>query len=135
MAQGRPAEPSAPASGQGRLHCSGIREAITLQMQQVHYFLALCEELNFTRAGRRCGVSQPTLTNAISALERELGGALFQRRPSIALTGLGRMVWPYLDEIARSANQAREVARLLTPRPDGDRSARRAMDSSEHAPN
>jgi DNA-binding transcriptional LysR family regulator len=104
-------------------------------MQQVHYFLALCKELNFTRAGRRCGVSQPTLTNAIIALERELGGALFQRRPSIALTGLGRMVWPYLDEIARSANQAREVARLLTPRPDDHRSARRAMDNSGHPSN
>jgi DNA-binding transcriptional LysR family regulator len=86
-----------------------------LQMQQVHYFLALCEELSFTRAGRRCGVSQPTLTNAIIALEQELGGALFQRKPSIALTGLGRMVRPYLDEIARSADHVREVARSLAP--------------------
>ena len=61
-----------------------------MQMQQVHYFLALCEELSFTRAARRCGISQPSLTSAIGALERELGGALFQRKPSIALTGLGR---------------------------------------------
>ena len=106
-----------------------------MQMQQVHYFPALCEELNFTRAGRRCGVSQPTLTNAIIALEREMGGALFHRKPSIALTGLGRMVWPYLDEIARSANQVREVARSLTPRPDSDRSVGQAVASSEHAPN
>src|SRR4029453_6976428 len=86
-------------------------------MQQIHYFLALCEELNFTCAARRCGVSQPSLSNAISALERELGGALFDRKPSIALTGLGRMVRPYLDEIARNADHAREVARTLTPRP------------------
>jgi LysR family hydrogen peroxide-inducible transcriptional activator len=68
-----------------------------LEMQQVQYFLVLCEELNFSRAGRRCGVSQPTLTNAISALERELGGALFHRKPSIGLTELGRVVRPYLD--------------------------------------
>jgi Bacterial regulatory helix-turn-helix protein, lysR family len=34
-------------------------EATPLQMQQVHYFLALCEELSFTRAARRCGISQP----------------------------------------------------------------------------
>jgi LysR family hydrogen peroxide-inducible transcriptional activator len=78
------------------------REAITMQMQQVRYFLALCEELNFTRAARRCGVSQPSLTTAISVLERELGGALFDRKPSIALTALGRVVRPYLDEIARA---------------------------------
>ncbi len=102
-----------------------------MQMQQVHYFLALCEELNFTCAARRCGVSQPSLTTAISALERNLGGALFYRKPSIALTGLGRMVRPYLDEIARNADRAREVARTLT-RSDADRSARQAVDSSEH---
>jgi len=100
-------------------------------MQQVHYFLALCEEFNFTRAARRCGVSQPSLTTAIGALERELGGALFHRKPSIALTALGRMVRPYLDEIARNADQAREVARMLKPRPDAGRSARQAVDSLE----
>src|SRR2546426_5291119 len=102
-----------------------------MQMQQVRYFLALCEELNFTRAARCCGISQPSLTTAISALERELGGALFHRKPSIALTGLGRMVRPYLDEIARNADHAREVARTLTPRPVADRSGRQAVDNSE----
>ena len=110
------------------------REA-TLQIQQVHYFMALCEELNFTCAARRCGISQPSLSNAISALERELGGALFHRKPSIALTGLGRMVRPYLDEIARNADHAREVARTLTPRPSVHRSARQAVESSEHPSN
>jgi len=99
-----------------------------MQMQQVRYFLALCEELNFTRAARRCGVSQPSLTTAISALEGELGGALFDRKPSIVLTGLGRVVRPYLDEIAHNADYAREVARTLTPRPVADRSTRQAVD-------
>ena len=105
-----------------------------MQMQQVHYFLALCEELNFTRAGR-CGVSQPTLTNAIIALEQELGGALFDRKPTIALTRLGCVVRPYLDEIARNADHAREVARTLTPRPDGYRSTRQAADKFERPSN
>ena len=84
-------------------------------MQQVYYFLALGEELNFTRAARRCGISQPTLTTAVSALERELGGALFHRKPAIALTGLGHRVRPYLDEIARNADHDHEVARTLMP--------------------
>ena len=84
-------------------------------MHQVGYFLTLCEELSFTRAARRCGVSQPSLTTAIGALERDLGGALFHRKPSIALTGLGRMVRPYLDEIARNADHDHEVARTLMP--------------------
>ena len=106
-----------------------------MQMQQIHYFLVLCQELSFTRAARRCGVAQPSLTTAIGALERELGGALFDRKPSIALTALGRVVRPYLDEIARNAEHAREVARTLTPRPIADRSARQAVDSSEHLSN
>jgi len=104
-------------------------------MHQVHYFLTLCEELSFTRAARRCGISQPSLTTAISALERELGGALFHRKPSIALTGLGCMVRPYLDEIARNANHAREAARALTPRPVAGRSAHQAVDRSEQSSN
>lgn len=96
----------------------------TMEMQQVQYFVALCEELNFSRAARRRGVSQPTLTNAIIALERELGGALFHRKPSIALTELGRVMRPYLDEIVRNADQVREVARTLIPHAIDDRSAR-----------
>ena len=82
-----------------------------MQMHQVRYFLALREERSFTRAARRSGVSQPSLTTAISALEQELGGKLFQRRPLVALTGLGHALAPYLEHIAHNANRAHEVAR------------------------
>jgi len=88
-----------------------------MQMHQIRYFLALCEERNFTRAAGRCGVSQPSLTNAIIALERELGGALFQRKPLIALTALGRAIQPYLDRIAQNAAHAREAAQALADVP------------------
>ena len=90
-----------------------------MEMHQVLYFLAVCEELSFCRAARRCGVSQPSLSNAISALEQYLGGALFLRKPSIALTGLGRAIRPYLEEIARNADGAREAAQALVLRPAG----------------
>jgi LysR family hydrogen peroxide-inducible transcriptional activator len=61
-----------------------------MEMHQIRYFLALCEERNFTRAAKRCGVAQPSLTNAIKYLERELGQALFYRsRTGAALTPLG----------------------------------------------
>jgi hypothetical protein len=51
------------------------------------------------------------------------------------LTGLGHRVLPYLDDIARSADGAREVARTLMPRAAADRSARQAADSSQHPSN
>jgi DNA-binding transcriptional LysR family regulator len=93
----------------------GKKGFATMEMHQIRYFLALCEELNFTRAARRCGVTQPSLTNAIRALERELGAAVFIRKPRIDLTELGRAVRPYLQEIAQNAQSAREMARMLAP--------------------
>ena len=87
-----------------------------MQMHQIRYFLAICEERSVTRAARRCSVSQPSLTNAIIALERELGGALFERRRGMALTALtalGRDVHPYLQRIAENADLARDIAQSL----------------------
>jgi DNA-binding transcriptional LysR family regulator len=85
-------------------------------MHQIRYFLALCEECNFTRAAKRSGVSQPSLTNGIGALERELGGALFHRKP-VALTALGHAIQPYLRRIAETANHARETAQAFVRAP------------------
>jgi DNA-binding transcriptional LysR family regulator len=53
-----------------------------LETSQIQYFVALCAELNFTRAAKRCGVSQPSLSNGIKALESDFGGPLFRRAPS-----------------------------------------------------
>ena len=61
----------------------------------------------------RCGVSQPSLTNAIIALEQELGGALFQRKPTVALTMLGHVIHPYLDQIGENVQHAREAAQAM----------------------
>jgi LysR family hydrogen peroxide-inducible transcriptional activator len=41
-----------------------------MQMHKIRYFLALCEQRSFTRAAGRSGISQPSLTNAIGALEK-----------------------------------------------------------------
>ncbi|HEY7229940.1 MAG TPA: LysR family transcriptional regulator [Pseudolabrys sp.] len=73
-----------------------------MEIAQCRYFLALCQEGNFTRAAKRCGVAQPSLTRAIRKLERELGAPLFVRRPDCTkLTPFGRQVFPYFDAIAR----------------------------------
>ena len=90
------------------------RRGERMQIHQIRYFLALCEERSFTRAARRSGVSQPSLTNAIAVLEKELGGALFNRRPAVALTALGNAVFPHFERIGEHAKHAAEVARVLT---------------------
>jgi LysR family hydrogen peroxide-inducible transcriptional activator len=83
-----------------------------VELQQIRYFLALAEELNFRRAARRCNVSQPSVTNAIKALERELGAPLFRRqKPRIALSEFGHAVRPHLARIADEVDHVREAAR------------------------
>jgi DNA-binding transcriptional LysR family regulator len=83
-----------------------------MEMHQVRYFLALCEELNFTRAAERCNVAQPSLTRAIRLLEEELGGALFHReRANTHLSELGRTLKPYLEQVYARAEDAKREAR------------------------
>jgi molybdenum-dependent DNA-binding transcriptional regulator ModE len=78
--------------------------AALMEMHQVRYFLVLCEEGSFTRAARRCGVAQPSLTNAIKRLERDLGAALFDRsRTGAALTPFGAALQCHFARIEQSA--------------------------------
>ena len=82
-----------------------------MEMHQVRYFLAIAEELNFTRAAETCNVSQSTMTRAIRLLEQELGGMLLSReRNQSQLTELGRMVLPYMQQIWSQATEAKRKA-------------------------
>jgi DNA-binding transcriptional LysR family regulator len=86
-----------------------------MEMHQVRYFLAVCDELNFTRAAEKCHVAQPSLTRAIKLLEDELGGPLFHReRANTHLSELGRMVRPYLSEVYDQAQTAKRQAQDFT---------------------
>jgi len=67
-----------------------------MDVNQIIYFLTLCEELHFTRAAKRCGISQPSLTNAIRALEQEFGGKLLHRKPKPRLSQLGQHAQAHL---------------------------------------
>jgi LysR family transcriptional regulator, hydrogen peroxide-inducible genes activator len=83
-----------------------------MEMHQVRYFLAVADELNFTRAAEACHVSQPALSRAIQQLEEELGGLLFRReRARTGLTELGRIVLPHLEQLYAEVQQAKRRAR------------------------
>lgn len=82
-----------------------------MEMQQVRYFIAVKDTLNFTRAAEQCNVSQPSLTRAIQMLESELGGPLFNReRANTHLTELGRIMEPYLSDVAKQVTEAKKHA-------------------------
>jgi molybdenum-dependent DNA-binding transcriptional regulator ModE len=80
--------------------------------EQIGYFLALAEEGSFIRAAPRCGISQPSMTNAIKSLEAALGGSLFVRTGiGSALTAFGRQMYPVLERLHRDRQQVLELAR------------------------
>lgn len=51
-----------------------------MNFQQIRFVQAIVDTGSFTKAAERCFVTQPTLSNAISQLETELGGEIFHRR-------------------------------------------------------
>jgi DNA-binding transcriptional LysR family regulator len=64
--------------------------------RDLRYFVAVAEELHFTRAAERMYVSQPALSKQIRALERQLGAPLFRRdRQGVSLTAAGEALLPY----------------------------------------
>jgi LysR family hydrogen peroxide-inducible transcriptional activator len=71
-----------------------------MDIHHIKYFLAVCEELNFTRGAERCNVTQPALSRAVQQLEDEVGGLLFRREHNLTqLTDLGHLMRPRLQQI------------------------------------
>ncbi|MGP3923164.1 LysR family transcriptional regulator [Streptomyces sp. 8N616] len=86
-----------------------------MQFQQLLYFVTVAETRHFTRAAERVHVAQPSLSQQIRALERELGAELFSRaRGNIALTDAGEALLPLARRILADAETARyEVQELV----------------------
>jgi LysR family hydrogen peroxide-inducible transcriptional activator len=84
-----------------------------MELQYVRYFLALCEEHHFGKAAKRCGITQPSLTNAIKRFEASFGGALFIRWPSVEPTSLALAIKPDLERILLLAERAKLKADQL----------------------
>ncbi|MFI6848318.1 LysR substrate-binding domain-containing protein [Kitasatospora sp. NBC_00085] len=79
-----------------------------MQLQQLRYFLAVAETRHFTRAADAAHVAQPSLSQQIRALERELGAELFHRtRGNIALTDAGEALLPLARRILADTESAR----------------------------
>lgn len=71
-----------------------------MQTRLIRYFLALVKERHFARAAESCGVSQPTLSAGLGALERRLGKRLIVReRRFVELTEEGEALLPWARQM------------------------------------
>ena len=81
-----------------------------VHLRDLRYFLAVADELNFTRAAERLFVSQPALSKQIRSLEQHLRTALFVRdRRSTQLTSAGSTLLPHARDLVARWDEAQRA--------------------------
>ena len=79
-------------------------------IRDLRYFVAVAEELGFTRAAERLFISQPALSKQIRQLEEQLRVRLFERnKRSVTLTPAGKVLLPEVREVIQRWDQAQRA--------------------------
>lgn len=79
---------------------------------QLRCFIAMAEELNFTRTAKKLYISQTAVSYHIRALEKELGVDLFARTTrKVALTEVGKQFYRDIREAVHKIDDAYEAVR------------------------
>ncbi|MDM5233894.1 LysR family transcriptional regulator [Lysinibacillus pakistanensis] len=65
-----------------------------MDLKQLQYFIAVTEQMNFSKAAEKLHISQPSLSNAIKKLEQEIGSPLLKRNTrNLQLTEAGELLY------------------------------------------
>ena len=84
------------------------------ELRRLRYAVAVADELNFTRAAERLGVSQQVLSEQIRRLEDELGLQVFDRTTrQVRVTSHGRQILDEARAVVGAADALRDRARRL----------------------
>ncbi len=74
-----------------------------MDIKQLHYFIAVSEHMNFSKAAERLHISQPSLSNAIKKLEEEIGSPLLERNTrNLQLTEAGEVLFERAKVIVKN---------------------------------
>ncbi|MBY2476585.1 LysR family transcriptional regulator [Clostridioides difficile] len=88
-----------------------------MNLNHLHYFRVLAKVEHYTKAATQLSITQPSLSHAISALEKELGTFLFEKQGrNVRLTKYGKFFLTYVDkalgELERGEKKLREYTSI-----------------------
>src|SRR5690606_22510473 len=100
---------------------AGFTSVASVELRHLRYFVAVAEELSFTRAAARLRTAQPSLSQQIRQLERAVGVKLLDRsRHHVALTNPGRIFLRQAKDILGRVEHAKRLARQAAEGQAGD---------------
>ncbi|MCO7261585.1 LysR family transcriptional regulator [Dickeya zeae] len=85
-----------------------------MNLKQLHYFKRLAEKQHYTEAAFSLNITQPSLSHAISELEKELGVTLFERHGrNVRITQSGQLFLPYVEGALLELENGRTALRKM----------------------
>ncbi|CFQ51397.1 LysR family transcriptional regulator [Yersinia frederiksenii] len=86
-----------------------------MNLKQLHYFKRLAEKQHYTEAASSLFIAQPSLSHAISELEKELGVTLFEKTGrNVRITESGKIFLPYVENALLELENGRLALRQMT---------------------
>ena len=86
-----------------------------MELRDLQWFVAIAEDLSFTKAALRIGMAQPALSLRLRQFEVALGAPLFARtKRKVSLTEAGIALLPLARQILGSADQAAQTVRMVS---------------------
>ncbi len=90
-------------------------ECYFVKLRQLYYFRTLARLEHYTQAAAELAISQPSLSHAISELEKELDAYLFERKGrNVHLTKYGRMFLTYVENALEELEKGEKKLHQLT---------------------